>query len=357
MYMGRSQPVQTPFATAIAARQQLPIRAVNTPLLPRPGYTTVPTPSKVAAAFRYTSYYPQTPMRLPNMLATGMNGFGDAWHARSFPMGASNLPAAAASTASGASIGTAIFPGVGTAIGALLGMGVGLFSGKAHYSPWNFLYDDYPQHIYEAENAIVSLKNALARYTGQPQLPAPPMYSKTGGPQYQASMQAIVPQYVPGSQAAIAKYDRKLNEAGGAYENTLKQQLAIIPQLQQALQSAQSSGAPIVPSVPASGSATAPAPYGGPGSPQLIAPPGMPQLTPGPSMLPYTMGPQNISPGAGYSLSPTYNAPAGIVTSDMFGSMGPYMPYILGGVGLLVMLMQGQGGGTRTVYRSRPRRR
>lgn len=322
----KPQPQQSQFARGVAARSMSMSR----------NYMPLPA--------RYPdSHYPR--------------GFSEAWHAKNYPFGAANLPAAASSTAAGASVGTAIFPGVGTAIGALLGMGVGLFSGKAHYSPWNFLYDDYPQHIYEAENAIVSLRNALARYTGAQQVSPPPMYSKTGGAQYQASMQAIVPQYVPGSQSQIAAYDRKLNEPGGAYESTVKQQLALIPQLQQALQSAQSSGAPLAPSYPAPGSATSVAPYGGPGPALLTAPPLMPQLLPGPSMLPYTPA-QSIAP-AGYSLSPTYNAPGatGVVTADMFSAMGPYMPYILGGVGLLVILMQGKGGGTKSVYRSRPRRR
>jgi len=91
----------------------------------------------------------------------------------------------------------------------------GLFSGKLHQSPWGFAYDDYPMKIWDAERAIAE---AMGREI-------PPMWARNGGEAYQASMQAIVPRYVPGSEQKIAAYDRTLNEAGGPYETTYAKQL------------------------------------------------------------------------------------------------------------------------------------
>lgn len=254
-----------------------------------------------------------------------------------------NLGASAASAlapaASGASIGTSIFPGVGTAVGALVGAAAGLLGPKAHYSPWNFLYDDYPQHIYELQTQVVALQNAINRLTGDAQLPAPPMYSKTGGSQYQASMQAIVPQYVPGSEGKISSYDRTLNESGGAYEITVQKQLALIPQLQNTLQTLQARGVQPAPASVQSGSPTA-SPAGSYYSPAgTLLPPGynptyptnyqspsiMPQLQPGPSMVP-----SNIS------ITTPGQMQAGMLPSF---NLQDALPYILGGVGLFVILM------------------
>jgi len=260
--------------------------------------------------------------------------------------------------ASGASAGTAIMPGIGTAIGALIGGAAGLFSGKAHYSPWNFLYDDYPQHIYDNEIQLNGIRNAIAAYTGAAQTPDPPMYSKKGGPQYQASMLAIVPKYVPGSESLIAAYDRKLNEAGGAYENTVKAQIAAFPQLQNQLQNLQASGRPLAPPV---------AP-GSPTSPQAIYQPQPYQMAPAPiqPVTPYNpyAQPVPISPG-NISITSPGAAP---MTADIFGGAGGYMPYLLGGLGLLAVFAFGADRNearTRTVYRrspgtpgsTRPRRR
>ncbi|MGH8742861.1 MAG: hypothetical protein ACREUY_01130 [Burkholderiales bacterium] len=94
-----------------------------------------------------------------------------------------------------------------------------LISGKPHNSPWGFLYDEYPRRIYELEKIVRS-------YTGEelPPDPDPGQAKPRGGPAYQASMLDIVPRYVPGSESQIASYDRRLNEAGGAYERTYQSQ-------------------------------------------------------------------------------------------------------------------------------------
>jgi hypothetical protein len=343
MYLGKAQPITTfqrpptMFGTQTFGPQKT---AINVPLKPIPGYSSVKVSPAAAAAYRYTSYYPQPKSQnlfyyLPNMV--GLHGV---------QLGAGG---AMPGVASGAAAGAAVGGPWGAAVGAVIGLTAGLLGGKAHYSPWNFLYDDYPQHIYENEITINGLRNAIARYTGAPQNPDPPIYSKKGGPQYQASMQAIVPKYVPGSESQIAAYDRRLNEAGGAYETTVKQQISLAPQLQAELQNMQQTRA-MMPTQPASGSATAPMPYGPPGAAPFVAPQGQtgslqppqlsPQFMPGPTMTPGSYGP----------------APQ---MADMFGgSMTGYMPYILGAVGLAAILLgQKSGGSTRTVYRSRPRRR
>jgi hypothetical protein len=247
----------------------------------------------------------------------------------------------AAATTTGAAAGS-IIPFVGTAAGAAIGSLVGsLVSGKAHYSPWNFLYDDYPQHIYENEAAIVTLKNAINSIIapGSAVIPSPPMYSKTGGSQYQTSMQAIVPQYVPGSESQIANYNRALNESGGAYEKTFGMQLALIPQLQAQLQQVQGR-AQQVQAQPIPGSATSPAPVSQP-LPQFFAPPvqqgpqyfqpQQPQQIFVPSAAPASAQAPNItitSPGQLPQMQP--------MQSDILSS--PYMPYMIGGAALLLVL-------------------
>ncbi len=95
--------------------------------------------------------------------------------------------------------------------------GSGLFAGKAHYSPWGFLYDEYGQKMWDAEKAI-------REATGQVPVKAPrPL---TTGPSGMIAALEIVPAYVPGSEQMISNYDRRLNEPGGAYEVTYGKQLA-----------------------------------------------------------------------------------------------------------------------------------
>jgi hypothetical protein len=359
-------PIQPTYAQKVAVSSNAFMNAMNSrpqTLQVRPSYNvpiatmTTPSGQKLVQYNPTGAYYPVmkqvsfAPMIWPNMV--GLHGYPHGPQQPEYGLGAT-----ISTGATGASIGTAIMPGIGTAIGALIGAGAGLISGKAHYSPWNFLYDDYPQHIYENEVIINGVRNAIARYTGAPQLPDPPMYQKKGGPQYQASMLAIVPKYSPGSETQIAAYDRRLNEAGGAYENTIKAQIALAPQLQNELQNWQQRGQPL-PTSPQPASPTAVAPYGGPYPAPFQAPqtqpystsyqppPLLPQYQPGPTMLPSP----NIS-----ITSPGGSAPQ---LSDMFGgAMSGYMPYVIGAVGLAFILMQQKGGTqTRTVYRTAPRRR
>jgi hypothetical protein len=346
MYLGKAKTVPSP-----PLFQPSPLTfgsqktAINTPLKPIPGYSSVHVAPAQAKSFVYSSYYPKPKSSnifyyLPNMV--GLHGIG-----RNEGLHASAMPG----VASGASAGAAVGGPWGAAVGAVVGLTAGLVSGKAHYSPWNFLYDDYPQHIYENEITINGLRNAVARYTGAPQTPDPPMYSKKGGAQYQASMQAIVPKYVPGSESQIAAYDRKLNEAGGAYETTVKQQISLAPQLQAQLQNLQATSQ-MLPTQPASGSATAPLPYGPPGAQPLTAPqtPYQGPYSPPPLLPQYQSGP-TMTPG---------NYPGGAPQlADMFGgSMSGYMPYILGAIGLAAILLSQKSGGTvRTVYRTAPSHR
>lgn len=220
---------------------------------------------------------------------------------------ANPLPGAAQGAAAGSAAGP-----YGAAIGAAIGAAASLLQGKQHYSPWGFLYDDYPQHIWQNESTIVSLENQLNQLTGKPQIPAPPMYSKTGGAQYQASMQAIVPKYVPGSEQQIANYDRTLNESGGAYEQTVAAQLAIIPQLQQEL--AQLKGG----SIPASPAVTI-------GQP-LVAP-----YSSAPVTIPQTVAPYS------YSLSPTPQTSAQPQQQTALAGFGT--PILLGIMGLAALMV------------------
>lgn len=249
----------------------------------------------------------------------------------------------AGAPATGAAIGSVV-PGVGSAIGAAVGAVAGLLSGKAHYSPWGFLYDDYPQHIYQNEVQIRNLKNAIAHLQGQPEVPLPPMYSKTGGAQYQASMQDIVPKYVPGSESQIAAYSRTLNEPGGAYEQTVQIQLGLIPQLTQQLNSLQ--GTTLVASgIPIAGSATVGV------QPQAMV------LAPAPTTASLVQVPQ-----ASYSPSPFVSPTAPLQTQSAgmldFSQLGGITPYLIGGAALLIILMNQKGQSatrTRTVYRRRRR--
>lgn len=257
-------------------------------------------------------------------------------------LGAATAPAATGSSvganaATGAAVGTAALPGIGTAVGAVVGAVAGLLGPKQHLSPWGFLYDDYPQHIYENEVQIRQLKNALAQIQGSPVVPMPPMYQKTGGAQYQASMQDIVPKYVPGSEAQIAAYSRTLNEPGGAYERTVQIQLGMIPQLQAQLQGLQQSTLRAS-GIPLAGSATAPSNLIQPGlAPTAASTYQIPQMEYQPSP---------------FSPAPAYQS-AGMMDMSSLGGMAPY---ILGGVALLIVLMS-QRQTANAPARRRTRRR
>ncbi len=198
----------------------------------------------------------------------------------------------------------------------------GLFAGKVHYSPYGFLYDDYPQKIWEAEKAI-------AEGTGQP---IPPQFSKTGGAQYQASMLAIVPKYVPGSEQMIANYDRRLNEAGGAYEVTYGKQLDRLKKLV--------AGQTVPP--PALATAVIPAQSSSAAVP-IAAQPNLPALTQDVFQTP------GVAPAPG---QPGYPPPPGarpIMQASMFPDLSQIpLPVILGaGALLLLLLVQGHSPSKR----------
>jgi hypothetical protein len=244
----------------------------------------------------------------------------------------------------GAAVGSAV-PGIGTAIGGAVGAVAGLLSGKVHHSPWGFLYDDYPQNIYQNEVQIRQAKNAIAHLQGQPEVPMPPMYSKTGGAQYQASMQDIVPKYVPGSEQQIASYSRTLNEPGGAYERTVQIQLGLIPQLQAQMRALQGSSI-IASGIPIAGSATMPP------QPQLMFQAPIPTTASTFQIPQSSYQPSPFSP----SPSPQY-AGAGMMDTS---ALGGYAPYIIGAIGLAVILLnQRQSPAPRRsrMPRRSPRRR
>jgi hypothetical protein len=289
-------------------------------LYPYTGAPVVSTVLHPGSTFRYTSYWPK-----------GMHGVQLA-------DGMGQLPITAA---------LQVIP-----------LAVSLFGGKKHYSPWGFLYDDYPLHIGENEQTIVTLKNAIAQYTGAQQITPPPQVNRGDWQQSLSVMKQIVPQYISGQESALASNNRSLNESGGGYERTYAAQAALIPKLQAQYNQLQVTAKP-APGQPASGSPMAPAPYGGPAPPSLIAPsfstpayysPAlMPQLQPGSTLQPYQTAPSNIS----------ITTP-GQMTADMFGgaTLQGMLPYIIGGIGLFaILMMQGRGGETRTVYRSVPRRK
>lgn len=219
------------------------------------------------------------------------------------------------------------------AIGTILSAastGAKLFGGKVHYSPWNFLYDEYPRKIFEAETVIRQAK-------GEPPAPDPGGGARpTGGAQYQASMQAIVPRYVPGSEPLIAAYDRRLNEAGGAYEKAYYAQLAELARLQ----------GQAAPSMPAqSAQAAKPAKSSGSAMPSSVAP----TLTP-PSQYPLTDGYGNVVDASGRPIQPAYSQ------AGMFGT-GNITPLMIGGaaIGLLLLLTQTNSGGNSSRTKNRGR--
>lgn len=208
------------------------------------------------------------------------------------------------------------FIATAAAIVSMAATGAKLFGGKAHYSPWNFLYDEYPRKIYEAEATIRTM-------TGEPLPPdpgggaAPP-----GGEAYQRSMLAIVPRYVPGSEPLIAKYDRTLNEKNGAYEVTYQKQLS-------SLATQQGQAAPAMPAQSASSArpVSASAAY-----------------APAPSAVPPSQYP--ITDGYGRVIDPkTGRVVQGAQQASMFtGLDGIPIPLLIGGAALaLILLMQSSG--------------
>lgn len=246
-------------------------------------------------------------------------------------------------------------PVVGPILGptiAAIGSIVPMLSGKAHYSPWNFLYDDYPQHIWENERDIVALKNAINKIIapGSPDIPTPPTYQKSGGQQYQASMQAIVPKYVPGSEQSIASYNRTLNEAGGAYEQTVAMQLQMIPQLQQQLQqaSAQASQRQAAPAAAVPTVVPQPQPiYAQPAISPSLYQPAVYQPTVQPQYNAPTPAPISAST---MQVPASYGAPAITITQPaqqaqqiVSSDMSKYLPFIIGGGVLLAVLALGKG--------------
>lgn len=223
-----------------------------------------------------------------------------------------------------------------TAAAAIISMaatGAKLFGGKLHYSPWNFLYDEYPRKIYEAEAALRSMR-------GESLPPDPGGGAKpTGGAEYQASMLDIVPRYVPGSEPLIASYDRKLNEANGAYEITYGKIL-------QALQSAQGMS-PSGPLVPAQHATSAkPASY-----PSSTA--AAPKLTP-PSQYGLTDGYGRPIDQYGNLIDPRTGQPIQQQRASMLDNMGDIAPYLIGAVGLIVILAtQNKSSGNGSSKRKR----
>lgn len=240
--------------------------------------------------FQYTSYYKE-PTVAPQCTCSQLHGMGQ--------------------------IGPAA-----TAISSLIGPVASLISGKKHYSPWGFLYDDYPMHIGENEQNIVALKNAINKIQGGPQITPPPQVNRNDWQQSLSVMKQIVPQYVAGQESALNSNSRTLNESGGGYEQTYARQAALIPQLQSQLQQLQMKQA-ATPAAPAS--ATLP-PLPSAPLPQLMAPP----ATVYPAQAQYAPQPISITTAA-----PSQQA-------DMMGQLGPYLPYIIGGAALLLALLVGQ---------------
>jgi hypothetical protein len=234
--------------------------------------------------------------------------------------------------AAGASIGTSILPGIGTAVGAAIGAVGGLLVGKKHYSPWGFLYDDYPKRIYANEVEIVNLKNAISALQGGPQLPKPPDplaggFDKT---RFIAAMLQIVPQYAPGSESQIKSFDRRGNEPGGSNEIAYGAQISLIPQLQQQLASLQTAAA-IRGNVPSPGSATQPVQLQlqppAPMSPATVQIPTAPQT----QAYPYTAPPSSATDYVP-AIRPQE---AGMLPSFDTNSAAPY---VIGGLALLFLI-------------------
>jgi hypothetical protein len=211
------------------------------------------------------------------------------------------------------------FIAAAAAIISIAATGAKFFGGKVHYSPWNFLYDEYPRKIYEAEAVIRSIKGDA--------LPPDPGggASPPGSAEYQASMLNIVPRYVSGAEPLIAAYDRRLNEASGAYEKTYYAQLAELARLQ-------GQPPPVMPSQsalaakPASAqvaypSATSPAPSAAP-----------------PSSYPLTDGYGNIVDARGKILKPA------VTQASMFPTeMGNIAPLVIGGAAILILILSQSG--------------
>lgn len=243
-------------------------------------------------AFQYTSYY-KAPTVAPQCTCSQLHGMGDLGQEP---------------------VSTSIVAAI-----KLAPMIASLVSGKKHYSPWGFLYDDYPMHIGENEQNIVALKNAINKIQGGPQITPPPQVNRNDWQQSLSVMKTIVPQYVAGQESALNSNNRSLNESGGGYERTYAAQAALIPQLQSQLQQLQMRAA-VAPPAPAS--ATTPPPPSAP-LPQLVAPP--------PTVYPS---------GAAYAPQPiSITQPTTQADMTGMGQLGPYLPYIVGGAALLLAVL------------------
>lgn len=162
-------------------------------------------------------------------------------------------------------LATAIVSAAGSAYSS------GLFGGKPHFSPWGFLYDEYPQKIWDAEKTI-------REATGKPPVKAP--RPATTGPSGQVATLEIIPPYFPGNADVVKQIeagDRRLNEPGGYREQTYQKQLDILDQLTKQARAAftapplsptpyAGAAVPIVPQVPIF------APQQQPGLPPQFAP-------------------------------------------------------------------------------------
>lgn len=101
---------------------------------------------------------------------------------------------------------------------------ISLFAGKKHYSPWGFLYDEYLQRIWDNETQISAA-------IGAPEPMGPRPIPRTDTPNLKEVAKSIVSKYVPGAEAQIDVWDRRLNEPGGAFEIAYQKQLAYLAQL------------------------------------------------------------------------------------------------------------------------------
>lgn len=320
--------------------------AINTPLKPIPGYSSVKVSPAAAAAYRYTSYYPKAPSQnlfyyLPNMV--GLHGV---------QLGAGGVMPG---VASGASAGAAVGGPWGAAVGSVIGLTAGLLGGKASdFREWIYFDQNghYSRTVGDKPNANTTnmagqVQNAMQQYVSSAEgqgvrfvLPSDFVVnigSRDASYLWMPASTQGDPAKGPGAS--------KLSLAGPGNPQ------GVVTSLVNFLSQYRQSGPPQPFSQPASGSATAPLPYGSPVAPltapqtqpySLQPPPLSPQFMPGPTMTPGSYGP----------------APQ---MSDMFGgSMTGYMPYILGAVGLAaILLTQGrnQPNYRPRVARARARRR
>ena len=248
----------------------------------------------------------------------------------------------------GLGINPLIVPGV-QAAGALTLPLFQIFGGKKHYSPWGFLYDEYYDKIYQNEQNIAALKKAIGELTGVapvfPETPWPPTYVSAKA-NLQAAQKVAVPivsQYTANTNCV---YDKHQVEPGGCYEESYGKQLGLIKSLESELQAARTQ-AQLRASVPSPGSATAPMPQG---VPQPV------QTAPGNVQYPgiFTQPAAPVSPSPfGPSISITTPGSAPVMQADIMGMAGGAFPYIVGGIGLLLLLAFQQDKKDRRTYSPR----